>query len=268
VAGTTQGAEQTFTTLAATRFANIATRLRVEAGDNVLIGGFIVTGSAQKRLLLRAIGPSLPLEDRLRNPVLELYNGSGGLIGSNDNWQEAPNRQEIIDSTIPPSNELESAILQNVNAGAYTAVVSGVDGGQGVGLVEVYDLGSMQNAKLANIATRGRVLTADNVMIGGLIVTGATSQQVIVRAIGPSLGIAGQLEDPFLELFDSNGESIGSNNNWRDTQQAEIEATTIPPPNDLESAIVILLPPAAYTAIVRGVNDSTGVALVEVYALD
>ena len=251
-----------------TRFANISTRLRVETGDNVLIGGFIVTGAMQKRIIVRALGPSLPGEvGPLANPLLELYNGSGELLESNDNWQEAPNGQEIIDSTIPPPNELESAILRNVEPGAYTAVVRDVAGGEGVGLVEVYDLGSAQDSKLANISTRGRVLTGDNVMIGGLIVTGSGAQRAILRAIGPSLGLAGQLEDPLLELFDGNGNPISSNNDWKDSQQAEIEATTIPPSNELESAIVTSLVPGAYTAIVRGVNDTTGIALVEVYAL-
>ena len=251
------------------RFVNISTRMRVETGDNVLIGGFIVTGSAQKRIIVRALGPSLQSiapEEQLANPVLELYRGNE-LLASNDNWQEAPNRQEIIDSTIPPSHDLESAILRNVDPGAHTAVVRGVGGGQGVGLIEVYDLGSSQDSKLANIATRGRVLTGDNVMIGGLIITGSSAQRVIVRAIGPSLPVEGRLEDPLLQLFDGNGNPITSNDNWKETQQAEIEATTIPPSNDFESAIVATLTPAPYTAIVRGVNDTTGVAVVEVYAL-
>ena len=248
------------------RFINISTRLRVETGDNVLIGGFIVAGSMQKRILIRAIGPSLEVDGKLSNPVLELYRGDE-LIATNDNWEDAPNQQEIIDSTIAPTNAFESAILRNVDLGAYTAIVRDAADGAGVGLVEVYDLGNVQDSKLANIATRGRVQTGNNVMIGGLIIIGETAQKVIVRAIGPSLGIAGQLEDPFLELFDSSGNLISSNNNWRETQQAEIEATTIPPPNDLESAIVASLPPAAYTAVVRGVNDATGVAVVEVYAL-
>ena len=250
------------------RFANISTRLRVETGDNVLIGGFIVTGSMQKKIIVRALGPSLPPEvGPLANPLLELYDANAQLIDSNDNWQEAPNAQEIVDSTIPPPNELESAILRNVELGAYTAVVRDVADGEGVGLVEVYDLGNNQDSRLANIATRGRVLTGDNVMIGGLIATGSHAQRVILRAIGPSLGIAGQLEDPVLELFDGNGNSMASNNNWKDTQQAEIEATTIPPSNDLESAIVTFLPPGAYTAIVRGVDETTGIALVEAYGL-
>ena len=249
------------------RFANISTRLRVEAGDNVLIGGFIVAGSMQKRILIRAIGPSLEVDGKLSNPVLELYRGDE-LIATNDNWEDAPNKQEIIDSTIAPSDAFESAILRNLDLGAYTAVVRDAADGAGVGLVEVYDLGSAQDSKLANIATRGRVQSGDNVMIGGLIITGSSPQRVILRAIGPSLGIAGQLEDPRLELFDANGTSVTSNDNWRSDQEAEIEATTIPPSNDLESAIVTSLPPAAYTAIVRGGADTTGVALVEAYALD
>jgi CSLREA domain-containing protein len=249
------------------RFANISTRLRVETGDNVLIGGFIVTGSMQKRIIVRALGPSLPVGDKLANPIVELYDGNAQLIAANDNWQEAPNAQEILASTIPPPNELEAAILRNVDLGAYTAVVRDAADGEGVGLVEVYDLGDAQDSRLANISTRGRVQTADNVMIGGLIVTGSSPQKVIVRAIGPSLGIAGQLEDPFLELYDGNGNLIRSNNNWKDSQQPEIEATTIPPSNDLESAIVTFLSPAAYTAVVSGVNGGTGVGLVEAYAL-
>jgi hypothetical protein len=242
----------------------------VETGENVLIGGFIVTGSSQKRIIVRALGPSLQSiapEERLVDPVLELYRGNE-LLARNDNWQEAPNRQEIVDSTIPPPNEFESSILQNVDLGAYTAIVRGVADGQGVGLVEVYDLGNAQDSTLANIATRGRVLTGNNVMIGGFIITGSSPQRVILRAIGPSLPVQGKLEDPLLELFDRNGNPIASNNNWKDTQQQEIEATTIPPSDNLESAVVAILPPEAYTAVVSGVGGGTGVALVEVYALD
>ena len=152
--------------------------------------------------------------------------------------------------------------------GAYTAVVRDVADGAGVGLVEVYDLGNEQDSKLANIATRGRVLTADNVLIGGLIVTGSSSQQVIIRAISPSLPIEGRLEDPLFELYDGDGNLLASNNNWKETQQAEIEVTTIPPSNEFESASVTLLSPAAYTAAVSGVNETAGVALVEAYTLE
>ena len=249
------------------RFANISTRLRVETGENVLIGGFIVTGSAQTRIIVRALGPSLPMQDRLDNPILELYDGSGQLLESNDDWRNAANQHEITASTIPPPHDREAAILRSVAPGAYTAVVRGSGGGEGVGLVEVYDLGSAENSKLANISTRGRVQTGDDVMIAGLIVTGSGSQKVIVRGIGPSLPVAGKLLDPLLELYDAQGNVIQVNDNWRDDQEAEIIGTSIPPSEASESAIVTFLPPAAYTAVLRGVNDTTGVALVEAFAI-
>ena len=220
-------------------------------------------------MLLRAIGPSLSqfFTGTLENPTLELFQGDT-LLASNDDWKETQ-QSEIEATTIPPANDLESAIVITLpaNGSAYTAVVRGVNDGTGVGLVEIYDLDTSIDSKLANIATRGLVQTGEDVMIGGLIVLGDTPQKVIVRAIGPSLGIAGQLEDPLLELFDGNGNPLASNNNWKESQQAEIEATTIPPSNDLESAIVATLAAAPYTAIVRGANETTGVALVEVYAL-
>ena len=246
---------------------NISTRTGVQSGDNVLIGGFIVTGNDSKKVIVRAMGPSLPVDGRLANPQLELFDSTGALVRANDNWQEAANRQEIIDSTLAPSADFESAVLLTLAPGAYTAVVRGADGGAGVSLVELYDLDPTAASKLANISTRGSVQTGDNVMIAGTIVAGVESQKVLVRALGPSLPVSGKLSDPSLELFDGNGVLLAANNNWKDTQRAEIEATTIPPPNDLEAAIVTGLPPAAYTAVVRGVGDSSGVALVEVYAL-
>jgi hypothetical protein len=247
---------------------NISTRLRVDTGDNALIGGFIITGTQSKKVMLRAIGPSLPLSGALANPVLELYSGQT-LLASNDNWKDAPNKQEIIDTTIPPSNDLESAIVTTLPAGnaAYTAIVRGVNNGTGVGLVEAYDLDRNVDSKLANISTRGFVQTGDNVLIGGLIVLGQDPLKVIARAIGPSLPVAGKLLDPTLELRDGNGGLLQVNDNWRSDQEAEIIATTVPPSDDAESAIVRTLPPGNYTAIVRGVNATTGIGLVEVYAL-
>ena len=248
---------------------NIATRMRVETGENVLIGGFIITGDEPKKLMLRAIGTSLPLSGKLQDPVLALFDGSGDLIRANDNWRDAPNRQEIIDSTIAPSNDLESAILITLPSGGgnYTAVVRGANGGTGIAIVEGYDLDQAANSKLANISTRGLVQTGEDVMIGGFFVLNG-SQKVIVRALGPSLPVSGQLADPTLDLINGNGDSIAFNNNWRDTQQDQIEATTIPPSNQLESAVVATLPAGSYTAVVRGASNSTGVGLVEVYALD
>jgi hypothetical protein len=255
-------------TPAPTHLGNISTRLRVETGDNVLIGGFIVTGTQPKKVMVRAIGPSLPVSGALANPTLELYTGQT-LLESNDNWVDSPNKQAINDSTIPPSSDLESAIVRTLpaNNSAYTAVVRGVNSGTGVGLVEVYDLDGSADSKLANISTRGSVQTEANVMIGGFIVLNG-SQKVIVRAIGPSLSIAGKLADPLLELHDNNGALLQSDDNWRTGgQEAEIMATTVPPTNDFESALVRTLSPGNYTAIVRGVGDTTGVALVEVFAL-
>ena len=250
---------------------NISTRLRVETADNMLVGGFIITGTVAKKVLLRAIGPSLSLADRLADPILELHDSSGQTIATNDNWMDAPNRQAIIDTTISPSNYLESAILMSLTPGAYTATVRGVNNTTGVGLVEAYDLDGTVNARLANISARGLVQTDDNLMIGGFIVLGPNSQKVLVRAIGPSLsgfGVANPLPDPILELHDGDGALIASNDNWRSTQEAEIIATTIPPSSDLESAIVRNLAPGSYTAIVRGANNTTGVALVEAYGLN
>lgn len=248
---------------------NISTRLRVETGDSVLIGGFIVTGTQPKKVIVRGIGPSLPFADKLADPTLELH-GPSGLIDTNDNWVTSPNKQAIIDSTVPPGNDLESAIVVTLpaNNSAYTAVVRGVNNGTGVGVVEVYDLDGKADSKLANISTRGLVKTGDNVLIGGLIVVGQGSQKVIVRALGPSLPIAGVLADPSLELHDGNGATLETNDNWVDSPNKQaIMDSTIPPPNNSESAIVRVLTPGNYTAVVRGASNLTGIALVEVYAL-
>ena len=252
-----------------TRLGNVSTRLRVETGDNVLIGGFIVTGTQPKRVILRAIGPSLPLANKLANPTLELV-GPGGTIATNDNWRSTQ-EAEIIASLVPPTSDLESAIVATLpaNSTGYTAIVRGVSNGTGAALVEVYDLDAAANSSLANISTRGFVQTGDDVMIGGFIVTGSGSRKVIVRAIGPSLPVAGKLADPILELYNGNGVLIGSNDNWRTGgQEAEIIASLVPPTSDLESAIVATLPNTGHTAIVRGKNGTTGVALVEVYSLE
>lgn len=253
--------------------ANISTRLPVQAGDNALIGGFIVTGTQPKKVIVRALGPSVPVPGTLSNPTLELYSGAT-LIGSNDDWQNQPDadRQAVIDSTIPPSNQLESALVRTLpaNGTGYTAIVRGANGGTGIGVVEAYDLDLGVDSKLSNISTRGFVQTGDNVLIAGTIILGETTQRIIARAIGPSLSIPGHLENPTLELRDSNGSVIDANDDWVNSpdKQAIIDST-IPPSNDLESAIVATLPSsgASYTAIVRGVNDSTGIGVVEVYAL-
>jgi len=223
---------------------------------------------------VRAIGPSLVnhgITNPLQNPTLELHDGTGALITSNDNWMDAPNRQEIIDSGLAPTNNLESAILTSLSPGAYTAIVRGVNNGTGIALVEGYDLDPTAGSKLGNISTRALAQTGDNVMIGGFIITGTGQKRVIVRAIGPSLaqyGITNPLADPTLELHDGSGAVIAFDDNWKDSQEAEIQATGLAPSDDAESAIVRTLVPGNYTAIVRGKNDTIGVALVEVYGLN
>jgi CSLREA domain-containing protein len=250
-----------------TGLANIATRGSVGTDDNVLIGGFIITGTQPKRVLVRATGPSLGIPGQLANPQLELFNGAGERIAVNDDWQDAPNRQAIIDTTIPPTNDRESAVLVDLNPGPYTAIVSGVSRGTGIGLVEVYDLNRAADSRLANIATRGLVRTGDDVLIGGFIVVGGRDQRTLIRALGSSLPVAGKLSDPALEIYNGSGTLLVANDNWRSTQEAEIIASGIPPTNDSEAAIIGGVPAGSYTAIVRGAGAATGIALVEVYAL-
>jgi N-acetylneuraminic acid mutarotase len=257
------------------QLGNISARAFVQTGDNVMIGGFIITGSGQKRVIVRAIGPSLVnhgVANPLRDPTLELHDHTGAVIAFNDNWMDAPNRQEIIDSGLAPSNNLESAILMSLNPGNYTAIVRGVNNGTGIGLVEGYDLDPTAGSKLGNISTRAFVQTGDNVMIGGFIITGSGQKRVIVRAIGPSLvqhGIPNPLQDPTLELHDHTGAVIAFNDNWMDApNRQEIIDSGLAPSNNLESAILTRLTPGNYTAIVRGVNNTIGVALVEVYGLN
>ncbi len=255
---------------------NISTRLQVLTGDNVLIGGFIITGSDPKKVIVRGIGPSLGgVGVTLQDPVLELHQGNS-IIASNDDWKE--HQAEVEATAVQPTNNLESALVATLAPGAYTAILSGKNNETGVGVVEVYDLDSAANSRLANISTRGFVDTGSNVMIGGLIVSGGTgggSARIIVRAIGPSLsslGVPSALLDPTLELHDASGATVASNDNWKTrpdgtSQQGEVEATALMPTDAKESALVQTLAPGSYTVIVRGANDTTGVAVVEAYTL-
>ena len=214
------------------QLGNISTRLDVGTGENVAIGGFIVTGTQSKQVIVRALGPSLPLTGVLADPDLELHDSTGATIASNDNWQESTNKQAIIDAGFAPSNDKESAILMTLEPGLYTAIVRGVGATTGVALVEAYDLDRTVDSKLANISTRGFVQTGENVMIGGLIILGDTDTEILVRAIGPTLadvGVDGALEDPILELHDKDGSLITSNDDWKTTQQTDIEATGLSP---------------------------------------
>jgi hypothetical protein len=254
---------------------NISTRLRVLTGDNAGIAGFIVTGDSPKRVILRAIGPSMtvngePVPGRLDDPTLELRDESGTVIDFNDNWTDSPQRVEITLSGLAPSDERESAISHQLAPGKYTAIIRGKNDITGIGLVEAYDRESTGNSKLANISTRGLVDVGDNVMIGGFIVgNNQPTTKVIVRAIGPSLAgqnVPGPLQDPVLDLHDGNGTLLASNDNWQDDPgAAEIRTDQLAPGDPRESATLQTLTRGNYTAIIRGVNNTTGVALVEVY---
>jgi DNA-binding beta-propeller fold protein YncE len=250
-------------------FGNISTRAQVGTGDNALIGGFIITGTQAKTVIVRGIGPSLPLPGALADPIIEVHGSSGELLATNDNWKEATTKQEIINSGLAPTNDLESALWGIINPGSYTVVVRGKNNGTGIGLFEVYDLDTTIPTKLANVSTRGHVGTGDDVMIAGVIIVGSKPMNVILRCIGPSLASAGvpnPLQDPVLELRDPNGGLIASNDDWQE-HEAEVNATLLPPNDPRESAIVARLYPANYTAIARGKNGGTGVALVDAYYL-
>ena len=258
------------------RLQNLSTRSLVSTGDNVLINGFIIKGTDPKTVILRALGPSLSGfgVSGLADPVLSLYNSSGTLIATNDNWQTDIGSAFIEQYGLAPGNPAESATLQqNLAPGAYTMVVTGKNSTQGISLAEVYELyGPGLNSILGNVSGRGFVGTGDNVLISGFIVGDVGSGTVVVRALGPSLasfGVSQPLSDPILTIYDSNGSAIATNDNWQDGNNAiDVQRNGLAPPNALESAIVLRLPPGAYTAVVRGANGATGNALAEVYHLN
>ncbi len=257
---------------AVSRLANISTRMRVGVDDNVLIGGFIVRGSESQRILLRATGPSMAgtIGETLADPTLELYDSAGSLLMQNDNWQSGSQVAEISASSLAPTHALEPALVVTLSAGSYTAMVRGANGAQGIALVEGYELGT-NSTRLTNLSTRGRIGVGDEVLIGGVIIGGTVEKAIIVRAIGPSMAaaVAGTLGDPALELYNADGQLIASNDNWGSSpQRDEIIDSTVPPTHGLESAIVARLIPGNYTAIVRGVNNTTGIGLVEVFDLE
>jgi hypothetical protein len=252
---------------------NISARLRVQPGDNALFGGFIVTGNGPRRLVFRGIGPSLtsngtPVNGRLNDPTIELRDASGVKLTENDNWRDAPSHSEIESTGFAPKDDRESAMVWVLNPGAYTAIVRGKNE-SGIGLIEIYDRSSGRTSELANISARGFVETGDNALIGGFIVSNdASGTRVLLRAIAPSLkpGIANALDDPTLQLVNANGVAMQFNDNWvTSPDRTEIENTGAAPKNDFESAIILSLPPAQYTAIVRGNANKTGTAVVEIY---
>ncbi len=255
------------------RLVNISTRMQVGTGDDVLIGGFIIQGTQLKKIILRAIGPSLSaggVAGALQDPKMELYDATGALLDANDNWQESLDSGEIVDSGLAPSDAREAAIVTRLAPGNYTAVISGVNGTTGIGLVESYTLDTSAT-HAANISTRGRVGPGEDVLIGGFIVGGRTTKQIIVRALGPSLGGSGLavLADPTLELHGSDGQIIAANDDWASgSQQSEISATGLQPADPREAALIATIPSGNYTAVVQGAGGGSGIGLVEIYDLD
>lgn len=254
---------------------NLSTRMLVQTGDRIAIGGFIITGSAPKHLLLRAIGPSLTqsgIPNALADPVLELHGPGAFVTITNDNWRDDPAQEAAIIATgIPPSNNLESAIDVTLNPGAYTAFVKGKNNTSGVALVEVYDFSQAASSKLANVSTRAFVSSGSDIVIAGFILGDNNGDgRVAVRGVGPSLtalGLPNALADPVLELRDGSGTLLVSNNDWQDNaaQAAELTAAGLGLANDLEAGITATLPPGLYTALLAGLDNGTGIGLVEVY---
>lgn len=250
------------------RLINLSTRLRVDTGSNVGIAGFVVSGGS-KRVLVRALGPSLAnfgVNGGLQDPRLVLMAGSVA-VAENDNWRSTQ-QAEIQATGLAPSDDRECAVVATLPAGSYTAILSGSSGTTGVSIVEVYDLETGSSGRLVNVSTRGRVETDERVMIGGFVVSGGT-KRVIVRGIGPALtgfGVPGALQNPSIQLF-AGGTLLSGNDDWRSIQAPEIITSGFPPTDDRESAIVATLGSGAYTVVVRGVGDTSGVGLVEIYEL-
>ena len=257
---------------------NISVRSTVGTGNNVMISGFIVTAGSTKKVIIRALGPSLQqsgVTGVLADPVLELHAADGSLIATNNDWKQnnAQDQLDIANNQLAPPDDLESAIVATLQPGTYTAIIRGQGNGTGVGLVEVYDINRTVAARLGNISGRAFVQTGSNVLIAGFIAgNNIGAAKVVVRAIGPSLaasGITNPLLDPTLEVHDNNGALVIGNDNWQDdaNQAAQIQASGLAPGNALESAVATSLLPGTYTAIVAGKNGGVGVGVVEVYNL-
>ena len=261
----------------AAQLLNLSTRLRVQPGDNALIGGFIIRGSEQKKVILRGIGPSLNVPNKLDDPVIQLFNSTGANIGGNDDWKT--DQQNVESTGLAPANDRESAVVITLDPGAYTVVMRGKNNSSGVGVVDMFDIGIAANARLANVSSRGLIGTGDNVLIGGFFAGPQTAAvtRMVFRAIGPSLaafGVPQPMQDPVIELHNGNGDLIASNDDFEDAfeydltpdQKTAIEAIGLQPTDPRESAVVLTnFEPGPYTAIVRGKNNSTGVGLVEIY---
>jgi hypothetical protein len=255
---------------------NISTRLRVETGNNVVIGGFIIAGSDTKNVAVRGIGPSLGgfgISDPLNDPTISLRDSNGLVILANDNWQDdSLQASQLTALGLAPTNAKESALVASLQPAAYTAILAGNNQGAGVGLMEIYDTNADANSQLANISTRGLVRTGENVMIGGFILGGNNTTRIVVRGIGPSLaqfGLSPVLADPTLELHDSNGATLIANDDWQNdpVAAAQLSAAGFALSDPKESGIFTSLPAGQFTAILAGKTSGIGIGLVEIYNL-
>jgi len=250
---------------------NISTRGIVGTGEDVLIAGFVISGNQAKKVIVRALGPTLStrgVSGALADPTITIINSSNVVVASNDNWRDTQ-QSEIAASGFAPPNDLESATIVTLAPGSYTAVVTGKNDGTGIGLVDLYQLDASTSI-FQNLSTRGLVGTGNNVLIGGLIIGNGEPPVIVLRAVGPTLssfGITQPLQDPTLELRDANGALIAFDDDWNDNTPTAVKATLLKPTDNRESAIVASLAAGNYTAIVRGKNGTTGVALVEAYRL-
>jgi len=250
---------------------NVSDRAFVETGEGVMIGGFIVDGIVGKKMAIRALGPSLAdagVSEALADPFLQIVDSSGAVVASNDTWK-VPG-QELSAFGLVPTDAREAALVTTMQPGAYSAIVSGQGGSTGVALFELYDLDA-GTGRIANVSTRSLVGAGDKVLIGGFIIGGTTGTPVIIRGIGPSLianGIVEALLDPRLDVYDSNGALMVSNDNWRTDQESSIAETGLTPADDREAAIVSTLAPGAYSAVIQAATGGSGVALFEIYALN
>ena len=274
------GANQNFTLkilpeiLPAANITNFSTRASVQTGQGVTIAGFIITGTGPKSVVVRGLGSTLAqppynVPGVLADPTVQLFDSRGHPFWFNDNWKDTQQAQ-IQATGLAPQGNLESGILQILQPGNYTAILSGKNASTGIGLVELYDMNPDASAELTNVSTRGFVGTGDDVLIAGFIASGST--QVVVRGLGPTLGqpqfgVSGTLADPVVTLVNRNGTVVQTNDNWKNTQQTAIQATGLAPPNELEAAILAPVAAGNYTAILSGNGGGTGIGLVEVYKL-
>jgi acid phosphatase len=251
---------------------NNSTRLRTSSGNDVLIGGFIIAGPTKKKVVVRGLGPSLkingaPISGTLPDPIIELHRSDGAIVAANNDWKDTQ-QTEIQNSGLAPADDREAAIVASLDPGNYTVVLSGKNNSTGIGLVEAYDIDRTSSTRMLNLAARGRVQTRDDVMIGGVILGGADYSRVIFRGLGPSIPVTGRLTDPTLELHDGNGAVIATNDDWQQSQRAEIQMSGLAPSDDREAAIIGNFAPGNYTVILRGKNETTGIGLVEAYKLN